>query len=133
MSEKFEIRFSIQAEPGSPEFELLRYLKNSGQTLYPLRDMAMTALISHWLPLVYRDSKKATPQKLHQVIRDCSNRLMLQLQYFQEMDEFAAPIHNQLEVSTPPVQQGNQKLPGVQPDPIAVEEPEYDPDELFDN
>ena len=133
MSEKFEIRFSIQAEPGSPEFELLRYLKNSGQTLYPLRDMAMTALISHWLPLVYRDSKKATPQKLHQVIRDCSNRLMLQLQYFQEMDEFAAPIHNQLEVSTPPVQQGKQKLPGVQPEPIAVEEPEYDPDELFDN
>ena len=133
MSEKFEIRFSIQAEPGSPEFELLRYLKNSGQTLYPLRDMAMTALISHWLPLVYRDSKKATPQKLHQVIRDCSNRLMLQLQYFQEMDEFAAPIHNQLEASIPPVQQGKHKLPGVQPDPIAVEEPEYDPDELFDN
>jgi len=133
LSEKFEIRFSVQAEPGSPEFELLRYLKNSGQTLYPLRDMAMTALMSHWLPLVYRDSKKATPQKLHQVIRDCSNRLMLQLQYFQEMDELVAPIHNQLEVSTPPVQQGKQKLPSVQPHPIAVKEPEYDPDELFDN
>lgn len=85
------------------------------------------------LPLVYRDSKKATPQKLHQVIRDCSNRLMLRLQYCQEMDEFVAPIANQLEVSPPPVQQGKQKLPGVQPDPIAVEEPEYDPDELFDN
>lgn len=133
MSEKFEIRFSVQAEPGSPEFELLRYLKNSGQTLYPLRDMAMTALMSHWLPLVYRDSKKATPQKLHQIIRDCSNRLMLQLQYFQEMDELVTPIHNQLEVSTPPVQQDTQKLPSVQPHPIAVKELEYNPDELFDN
>ncbi|PSB27624.1 hypothetical protein [Chlorogloea sp. CCALA 695] len=129
MSEKFEIRFSIQAEPGSPEFELLRYLKNSGQTLYPLRDMAMTALISHWLPLVYRDSKKATPQKLHQVIRDCTHRLMMQLQYFREMDEMAQE-QNQLRDST-----SNGQYPAqIEPSPPAGEnETQYDPDDLFNN
>ena len=129
MSEKFEIRFSIQAEPGSPEFELLRYLKNSGQTLYPLRDMAMTALISHWLPLVYRDSKKATPQKLHQVIRDCTHRLMMQLQYFREMDEMAQE-QNQLRDST-----SNGKLikPSEPSPPVVEDETQYDPDDLFNN
>ncbi len=89
----------------------------------------MTALMSHWLPLVYRDSKKATPQKLHQVIRDCSNRLMLQLQYFQEMDEFAAPAQNQLESSNPLNQLATQKL---QPHSVVMKQ-EYDPEELFDN
>ncbi len=89
----------------------------------------MTALISHWLPLVYRDSKKATPQKLHQVIRDCTHRLMMQLQYFREMDEMAQE-QNQLKAST-----SNGQYPAqIEPSPPAVEnETQYDPDDLFNN
>ena len=129
MSEKFEIRFSVQAEPGSPEFELLSYFKNPRQTMYPLKDMAMLALISVWLPLAYRDNKQATPKQLHQVIRDCTHRLMMQLQYFREMDEMAQE-QNQLEAST----SNGQSTKQIEPSPPAGEnETEYDPDDLFNN
>lgn len=129
MSEKFEIRFSVQAEPGSPEFELLSYLKNSDRTMYPLKDMAMVALTSVWLPLVYRDSQQITPRQLHQVICDCTHRLMMQLQYFREMDEMAQE-QNQLKVNT----SNGQSTKQIEPSPPAVEnETEYDPDDLFNN
>lgn len=129
MSEKFEIRFSVQAEPGSPEFELLSYFKNPKQTLFPFKDMAMLALISVWLPLAYRDNKRATPKQLHQVIRDCTHRLMMQLQYFREMDEMAQE-QNQLEVSN-----SNGKLikPSEPSPPVVEDETQYDPDDLFNN
>lgn len=129
MSEKFEIRFSVQAEPGSPEFELLSYFKNPRQTMYPLKDMAMLALISVWLPLAYRDNKQATPKQLHQVIRDCTHRLMMQLQYFREMDEMAQE-QNQLKANT----SNGQSTKQIEPSPPAGEnETEYDPDDLFNN
>lgn len=129
MSEKFEIRFSVQAEPGSPEFELLSYFKNPRQTMYPLKDMAMLALISVWLPLAYRDNKQATPKQLHQVIRDCTHRLMMQLQYFREMDEMAQE-QNQLKASS----SNGQSTKQIEPSPPAGEnETEYDPDDLFNN
>ncbi len=129
MSEKFEIRFSVQAEPGSPEFELLSYFKNPRQTMYPLKDMAMLALISVWLPLAYRDNKQATPKQLHQVIRDCTHRLMMQLQYFREMDEMAQE-QNQLKASS----SNGQSTKQIEPSPPAGEnETQYDPDDLFNN
>lgn len=130
MSEKFEIRFSVQAEPGSPEFELLSYLKNPDRTMYPLKDMAMLALTSVWLPLVYRDSKQITPRQLHQVICDCTHRLMMQLQYFREMDEIAVE-RSQLQVSIPPGQYPAMKI--EQSPPVVDTDSEYDPDDLFNN
>ena len=129
MPEKFEIRFSIQAEPGSPEFELLSYLKDSSRTLYPLKDMAMVALASVWLPLVYRNNEQVTPQQLHQVICDCTQRLMLQIQYFQGMDELATQPISQLETS-----KLNSQLvkPKVQQQ-LEASSLEYDPEKMFDN
>lgn len=129
MPEKFEIRFSIQAEPGSPEFELLSYLKDSSRTLYPLKDMAMVALASVWLPLVYRSNQQVTPQQLHQVICDCTQRLMLQIQYFQGMDELAAQPISQLETSKLSSQLVKPKVQQQLSDSSL----EYDPEKMFDN
>lgn len=129
MPEKFEIRFSIQAEPGSPEFELLSYLKDSSRTLYPLKDMAMVALASVWLPLVYRNNEQVTPQQLHQVICDCTQRLMLQIQYFQGMDELGTQPIPQLDTSKLSSQLVKPKVQQQLSDSSL----EYDPEELFDN
>lgn len=129
LSEKFEIRFSIQAEPGSPEFELLSYLKDSSRSLYPLKDMTMVALASVWLPLVYRNNEQVTPQQLHQVICDCTQRLMLQIQYFQGMDELVTQPMPQLETSKLSSQLTK---PQVQPQ-LEASSLEYDPEEMFDN
>lgn len=130
MSEKFEIRFSVQAEPGSPEFELLSYLKNPDRTLYPLKDMAMVALTSVWLPLVYRDNQQVSPRQLHQIICDCTQRLMMQLQYFREMDGLAALERERIEKYNPVGQLDKQIL---QSPPIVDSEAQYDPDDLFNN
>lgn len=129
MPEKFEIRFSIQAEPGSPEFELLSYLKDSSRTLYPLKDMAMVALASVWLPLVYRNNQQVTPQQLHQVICDCTQRLMLQIQYFQGMDELATQPISELETSKVSSQLVKPKVQQQLSDSSS----EYDPEKMFDN
>lgn len=129
MPEKFEIRFSIQAEPGSPEFELLSYLKDSSRTLYPLKDMAMVALASVWLPLVYRNNEQVTPQQLHQVICDCTQRLILQIQYFQGMDELGTQPIPQLDTSKLSSQLVKPKVQQQLSDSSL----EYDPEELFDN
>lgn len=89
----------------------------------------MLALISVWLPLAYRDNKQATPKQLHQVIRDCTHRLMMQLQYFREMDEMAQE-QNQLKAST----SNGQSTKQIEPSPPVVEdETQYDPDDLFNN
>lgn len=89
----------------------------------------MLALISVWLPLAYRDNKQATPKQLHQVIRDCTHRLMMQLQYFREMDEMAQE-QNQLKASS----SNGQSIKQIEPSPPVVEnETEYDPDDLFNN
>lgn len=126
MPEKFEIRFSVVAEPGSLEFELLSYLKDPSRTLYPLKDMTMIALTGVWLPLAYR-SKQATPQQLHQIICDCTHRLMLQVQYFREMEELEArfeiepALTLQAERSPQPKAEQKQEVP----------ESEYDPEDLF--
>lgn len=87
----------------------------------------MLALISVWLPLAYRDNKRATPKQLHQVIRDCTHRLMMQLQYFREMDEMA---QNQLESNS-----SNGQYPAqIKPSPPVIEtDSEYNPDDLFNN
>lgn len=89
----------------------------------------MLALISVWLPLAYRDNKQATPKQLHQVIRDCTHRLMMQLQYFREMDEMAGQ-QNQLDSCT-----SNGKLikPSESSLPAVEDETQYDPDDLFNN
>ena len=89
----------------------------------------MLALISVWLPLAYRDRKRATPKQLHQVIRDCTYRLMIQLQYFREMDEMAQE-QNQLEASN-----SNGKLikPSEPSSPVGEDETQYNPDDLFNN
>lgn len=126
---KFEIRFSVYAEPGSPEFELLSYLKDPSRTMYPLRDMAMIALTSVWLPLVYRDNSQLIPQHLHKVICDCTHRLEMQIQYFREMDSLAA----QLAISPEAAESGGQLVkPLVQPEPSIPEE-DFDPEEMFGN
>lgn len=89
----------------------------------------MLALISVWLPLAYRDHKRATPKQLHQVIRDCTHRLMMQLQYFREMDEMAGQ-QNQLEASS---SNGKLTKPSDLSSPVVEDETQYDPDDLFDN
>ncbi len=89
----------------------------------------MLALISVWLPLAYRDNKQATPRQLHQVIRDCTHRLMMQLQYFREMDEMAGQ-QNQLESSS----SNGQSTKQIEPSPPVIDtDSEYNPDDLFNN
>ena len=84
MLSDFEFRLRTRFEPESPEAILINYL-NSKATVYPSKDMAMIALMSYWMPLAYRSTGKASPDRLEQSLRDCIYRLQLHLQYLQAM------------------------------------------------
>ncbi len=86
MGRKFQIWFQLRACDDSPEAVLVNYL-NSKDTLYPLKDMAMIAIRSYWLPLAYRDNNSIALEEKDNVVRDSIYRLKLQVQTFLEMLE----------------------------------------------
>ncbi|MBV9387052.1 MAG: hypothetical protein JOZ78_11560 [Chroococcidiopsidaceae cyanobacterium CP_BM_ER_R8_30] len=88
MGRKFQIWLQLRVRDDSPEAMLVNYL-NSKDTLYPLKDMAMIALRSYWLPLAYRDNSLIALEEKDKVVRDSIYRLKLQMQTFLEMSEKA--------------------------------------------
>lgn len=81
MLQEFELRLRTKLQPDSLEAILLKYL-NSRNTIYSLKDMVITPLLSYWLPLAYQPNDTDNQKKL---IRNCIYRLKLHQQFLQEM------------------------------------------------
>ena len=79
--EKCEIRVCLRGDNSNPEIVLAKYL-NSEDTLYPVMDMTMIALMAYWLPLAYKHQFGSVNPEC---IRSCMNRLKLHQQYLQQM------------------------------------------------
>lgn len=84
--QKFEIRFTVYAEQGTLEYELLTYLKkNKLMSRDRLKEMAMAALIGYYLPPARVNNSAVTKSQKQQVVAEGIQRLRLQEQCFREL------------------------------------------------
>lgn len=135
--EKFEIRFTVYASPGTLEYELLAYLKkNKSMSRDRLKEMAMAALTGYYLPPARVNSSGVTKEQRSQAVIDGIHRLQLQQQYFRELGGLGATT-SAVEFERRESADGHLALQGkpnasdAAPKEVQKKEPEFDPEEMF--
>lgn len=131
-TEKFEIRFTVYAEPGTWDYELLVYLqKRKEMSRHHFKDMAMRALAGFYLPPARINSCALTNDEKRQVINEGIQRLRLQEQNFRELaglgegqavEELGSSSNSYLDVNN------IMALEGIGTD---KKETEFDPEQMF--
>lgn len=131
-TEKFEIRFTVYAEPGTHEYELLCYLKkNKRMSRDRLKEMAMAALTGYYLPAARIGNSAVTKDQQHLAVLEGIQRLRLQQQYFRELGGLCeAEIVTEPE-STAITSQKISNTQALQPKLTNNKEVEFDPEEMF--
>lgn len=139
--EKFEIRFTVYAEQGTLEYELLAYLKrNKSMSRDRFKEMAMAALTAYYLPPARVNNSAVTREQRHLAVLEGIQRLRLQEQYFRELDGLCGEISAfELKSSSENVDdihalQAVSEYPSLTPKKAELAdkpEPEFDPEEMF--
>lgn len=128
-TEKFEIRFTIYASPGTLEYELLTYLKkNKSMSRDRLKEMAMAALTGYYLPPARINTSTVTKEQRHLIVLEGIQRLRIQQQYFQELGGLCEAASAEQLKSIPLKANGSQV---VQAELAGKKEPEFDPEQMF--
>jgi hypothetical protein len=131
-TEKFEIRFTVYAEIGTLDYELLTYLKkNKLMSRDRLKEMAMAALTAYYLPPARVNSSAVTKEQRHLAVLEGIQRLRLQEQYFRELAGLCGELNvKELDSSSSSYLDDNND-PALEAIEADKKEAQFDPEEMF--